>query len=409
MIDRLYTNAHLLCPNSGLDGPGSLLVRGGKIAAVGEAVSADDVGETIDCRGKILCPGFVDMQVFAADPAAAQKGGITASLLHPKPGAELDSPSKIRAILAGNRDQVARTVPMGAATRDLGGQEMAEIGLMHEAGVPAFGDGQNAVGDAGVLMRILTYAKHFSALVIQAAEEPSLTAGTCATLSDMSTRLGLPAAPSFAEAMMIARDLRLVEATGARFHIPIISCAESAALVRGAKAKGLPVTCGTTPAYFTFNEIAIGDYRTFSKLRPPLRLESDRRAIFDAVGDGTIDVICSGHFPLTEEDKRLPYDQAEPGMVGAETLLPLSLALVRDGAMDMAALIQRLAATPARILGLPTGTLKSGAPADLALIDIDAPWKVSSKTLVSAAGNTPVDGLPVQGKALSTWLGRWTS
>lgn len=408
MGKRLYTNAHLICPATGLDESGTLLVEDGKIAAVGHAVADIGSAEMIDCRGKILCPGFVDMQVFAADPQSARKGGVTTSLLHPKPGAELDSPSKIRAILAGNRDQVARTVPMGAATRDLGGQEMAEIGLMHAAGVPAFGDGQSAVADAGVLMRILTYAKHFGALVIQAAEEPSLTAGTCATLSDMSIRLGLPAAPSFAEAMMIRRDVRLVEATGARFHIPIISCAESADVVRAAKAKGLPITCGTTPAYFTFNEIAIGDYRTFSKLRPPLRLDSDRLAILEAVGDGTIDVICSGHDPLTEEAKRLPYDQAEPGMVGSETLLPLSLLLVREGVLDLPALINALSTAPARILGLAAGQLTAGAPADLALIDSDAPWKVSSKTLVSAAGNTPVDGLPVQGKALNTWLGRWT-
>lgn len=408
MTDLLYKNAHLLCPLTDLDEPGCLLVRDGKIVAIGEHIIGASEAEIVDCRGKVLCPGVVDMQVFAADPKSAHKGGVTTSLLHPKPGAELDSPSKIRAILAGNRDQVARTIPMGAATRDLGGQEMAEIGLMHEAGVPAFGDGQSAVGDAGVFMRILTYAKHFDALVIQAAEEPSLTAGTCATLSDMSIRLGLPAAPSFAEAMMIARDLRLVEATGARFHIPIISCAESADLVRAAKAKGLPVTCGTTPAYFMLNEIAIGDYRTFSKLRPPLRLDSDRVAIEAAVADGTIDVICSGHFPLTEEDKRLPYDQADPGMVGAETLLALSLSLVRSGALSLKDLLHRISAAPSEILGLPCGQITIGAPADLALIDADAPWKVSSKTLVSAATNTPVDGLPVQGKALNTWLGRWT-
>lgn len=407
MPDILYQNAHLVCPQSGLDGPGSVLVRGGKITTIGDNIIAASGVETVNCKGKILCPGFVDMQVFAADPKAAQKGGITTSLLHPKPGSELDSPSKIRAILAGNRDQVARTLPMGAATRDLRGEEMAEIGLMVEAGVPAFGDGQNAIADAAVVMRILTYAKHFGALIVQAAEEPRLTAGTCATLSDLSIRLGLPAAPAFAEAMMIKRDLRLVEATGARFHIPIISCAESADVVRAAKAQGLPVTCGTTPAYFSYNEIAIGDYRTFSKLRPPLRVESDRQAIIEAVADSTIDVICSGHVPLTEEDKRLPYEQAEPGMVGAETLLPLSLTLVRDGKLTMAALIQRLSTTPARILGLSGGTLEIGAPADLALIDPDAPWQVSAKSLVSAAKNTPVDGLPVQGKAIKTWLGTW--
>lgn len=408
MTDRLYQNAHLLCPATDLDEPGCLLARDGKIVAIGEHIIGASEAEVIDCKGKVLCPGFVDMQVFAADPKSACKGGITTSLLHPKPGAELDSPSKIRAILAGNRDQVARTIPMGAATRDLGGQEMAEIGLMYEAGVPAFGDGQGAVGDVGVFMRILTYAKHFDALVIQAAEEPSLTAGTCATLSDMSIRLGLPAAPSFAEAMMIARDLRLVEATGARFHIPIISCAESADLVRAAKAKGLPVTCGTTPAYFMLNEIAIGEYRTFSKLRPPLRLDRDRVAIQEAVADGTIDVICSGHFPLTEEDKRLPYDQAAPGMVGSETLLALSLSLVRGGSMSLKALLRCISAAPADILGLACGQITIGAPADLTLIDPEAPWKVSAKTLVSAASNTPVDGLPVQGKALNTWLGRWT-
>ncbi|MEM9878090.1 MAG: amidohydrolase family protein [Pseudomonadota bacterium] len=408
MATRLYTNARLICPASARDETGALLVTNGKITEIGQTIRAPDGAEKVDCGGKILCPGFIDMQVYSADPLAAREGGITTSLLQPAPGAELDSPSKIRAIMAGNRGQVARTIPMGAATRDLKGQEMAEIGLMHEAGVPAFGDGQSAVADASVFMRILTYAKHIGVPIMQAAEEPSLTAGTCATLSDSSVRLGLPAAPSFAEPMMIERDMRLVEATGAQLHIPVISCAQSAALIRQAKDAGLPVTCGTTPAYFTLNEIAIGDYRTFSKLRPPLRLESDRQAIFEAVADGTIDVIASGHFPLNEEEKRLPYDQAAAGMVGAETLLGLSLALVRDGALSLGALLAKLTAKPAEILNLPSGKLTPGTPADLALIDPDAPWVVNGQTLVSAAKNTPVDGLPLQGRAVKTWLGTWT-
>ncbi|MEM6834178.1 MAG: amidohydrolase family protein [Pseudomonadota bacterium] len=407
MADRLYQNAHLLCPATGLDGPGSLLARDGKIAATGDDIIAASDAETIDCHGKILCPGLIDMQVFAADPEAAAKGGVTTALLHPRRGAELDSPSKVRAIFAGNRGQTARTIPMGAATRDLAGHEMTEIGLMGEAGVPAFGDGRKTIADTAVFMRILTYASSFNTLILNAAEEPRLTEGTCATMTDLSVRLGLPAAPTFAEAMMIQRDLRLIEATGARLHIPIISCAESVALIADAKARGLTVTCGTTPAYFALNEIAIGEYATFAKLRPPLRTEDDRMAITKAIGDGVIDVICSGHHPLTEEEKRLPYDQAEAGMVGLETLLALSLNLVRDGVLSQSALLAMLTQKPADILQLSTGRLSIGAPADLALLDINAPWKVSKESLVSAAKNTPFDGLPVQGKATQTWLGRW--
>jgi dihydroorotase len=253
------------------------------------------------------------------------------------------------------------------------------------------------------MSRVLTYATGLGLPVIAHAEDASLTDGTVATESEFATRLGLPASPAYAEALMVARDIRLAEAAGARLHIAQATTAESLDLIRQAKQRGVAVTCGITPNHLLLNEISIGAWRSFARLSPPLRSEADRLAVVAAVRDGTIDIIASGHDPLTAEDKRLPYAQATPGAVGLETLLPLALTLVHNGAMTLLDLLALLTANPASLFGLPTGSLLPGTPADLVLLDPDAPWRISDASLTSQAKNTPFDGQPTAGRVVMTW------
>jgi len=255
------------------------------------------------------------------------------------------------------------------------------------------------------MLRLLQYASAFDLVVVSHAEDAALTAAAVATAGEFATRLGLAAAPAYAEAVAVARDLRLAEAAGVRLHFRQVTTAESLDMIRAAKARGVRVSCGVTPAHFLLNEQATSGYRTFAQLSPPLRHEDDRQAVIAALLDGTIDVIASGHDPRSQEDKRLPFADAAPGMVGAETLLALGLALVRDHGMALADLIGRMTAMPAALFGLPGGRLSAGAPADLMLFDPDAPWRIDDSALVASAGNTPFNGLPVQGRVAMTVKG----
>jgi len=252
---------------------------------------------------------------------------------------------------------------------------------------------------------MLVYAAALGLTVIAHAEDEGLTAGAVATDGEMATRLGLSSAPAIAEAMAIARDLLLVEEVGAPIHFRQVTTRRGLDLIRDAKAKGLPVTCGITPAHLFLSDTATGDFRTFARLSPPLRSEDDRHACLAAVADGTIDVLASGHDPRGPEDKRLPFAEALPGMAGAETLLAMGLGLVRDGHVTPARLFDLLAANPARLLGLDAGRLEPGTEADLILIDEGAPWQVDAKKMAAYAGNTPFDGMPVQGRATALWKG----
>jgi dihydroorotase len=382
---------------------GGVLVEGERIAAVG-AFAVPDGAATIDARGKLVAPGIVDLGVFRVDGPAFRFGGIVRAALMPDQAPALDDPGLIqRAAYSGKPDIWVH--PLAAATRGLAGQELAELGLMKAAGARAVATGRRWIADSGVMHRLLSYAAAFDLVVVAHSEDGGLTGAAVATAGETATRLGLHAAPACAEAMAIARDLALVESTGAAVHFRQVTTAAGFDLVRAGKARGLPVTCGITPAHLFLSDLATADFRTFAHLSPPLRSEADRQAALQAVADGTVDVLASGHDPRGPEDKRLPFADAAPGAAGAETLLPLSLNLVRDGLISMERLFALLAANPARLLGLDGGTLAVGAPADLILVDPDAPWRVDSDKMRAAAGNTPFDKLPVQGRVLRLWKG----
>lgn len=380
----------------------NLLVTDGRISAINPA-NLPNGTETVDAKGQWLAPGIIDLGVFATDKPAFHFGGITRAALMPDSG-PLDGAGLVeRAAKGGKPDLWVH--PLAAATKGLEGRELAEIGLMKQAGARAVSTGRARIADAGVMRRVLSYAASLGLVTIIHAEDEGLTAGAVATDGEMATRLGLASAPAIAEAMAIARDLALVEETGAPVHFRQVTTARGLDLIRAAKARGLPVLCGITPAHLFLSDTAIGDFRTFARLSPPLRSEDDRHACLAAIADGTIDILSSGHDPRGPEDKRLPFAEALPGMAGAETLLAMGLQLVRDGHVTPARLFDLLAATPACLLGLDAGRIEPGCQADLILIDEGTPWQVDAKKMAAWAGNTPFDGMPVQGRATAVWKG----
>jgi len=396
-----FTNARLVCPVQG-ERTGDLLVRDGVIAAFGADIPAE--AARINCGGRVLAPGIVDLGVFAVDRPAFRAGGIVRVALMPDQSPVLDDPGLVqRASLIGKPDLWIH--PIAAATRGLAGRELAEAALCASAGARALGTGAGWIADSAVMARVLSYARDLDLAVIAHAEDGGLAAGAVATAGETASRMGLPAAPALAEALAVARDLLLAEETGAQLHLRQVTTAAAFELVRAAKRRGVRVTCGITPAHLLLNDAAVIDFRTYARLSPPLRDEADRRACLAAVADGTVDLLCSGHQPQGPEAKRLPFTDAEPGMAGAETLLPLALTLVRDGHADLPRLFAMLSAAPARLLGLAVGTLEVGMPADLLLFDQHAPWRIDAATMKAAASNTPFDGLPVQGRVLRLWKG----
>ncbi|KRB85722.1 dihydroorotase [Sphingomonas sp. Root710] len=396
-------NAKLVDPVAGTVSNGGVLIRDRHIAATGAFDLPADI-ETIDAKGAHLAPGLIDLGIFAIDMPAFTAGGITRAVLMPDQSPPLDHAALVqRAAAAGKPDVWIH--PLAAATKGLRGEELAEIGLMKAGGACAVATGRDWIADSGVMHRLLSYAHSLGLPVISHAEDSGLTAGAVATEGEYATRMGLPAAPAAAEAMAVARDIMLAEQSGARLHFRQLSTARAFDLVRDAKRRGLPVSCGISPAHLLLSDVAIGGFRTFARLSPPLRAEDDRQAALAALADGTIDLICSSHDPQGPEAKRLPFADAEAGMSGAETLLTLSLALVRDGVIDLPRLIALLSSAPALLLGLPGGTLDVGGEADLVLFDPDTPWRIDSDHMASRAGNTPFDGLPVQGKVLKTIKG----
>lgn len=376
---------------------GTVLVEDETIAAVGPVTPPDDA-QIIDAKGMIVAPGIIDLGVFKTDKPAFHFAGIIRAALMPDQSPVLDDPGLVQhAARAGKPDFWVH--PLGAATRGLEGEDLAEMAMMRAAGARAIATGRSWIADSGVMLRVLRYAAALDLTVVTHGEDGGLTARAVASDGETASRLGLPSAPACAESIAIARDVALAREAGARLHVRLVSTKAGFDLIRAAKSEGLPVTCGTSPAYLFLNDSAVSDFRTFARLSPPLRSENDRLATVAAVADGTVDVLTSGHDPRGPEDKRLPFEDASPGLAGAETLLPLALNLVREGHLTENRLMALLAANPAKILGLKAGQLAPSAPADLILIDPDVPWIVDSAKMAAAAGNTPFDKLPVQGRA----------
>lgn len=413
-------NARLVDPETGYDGPGGALIADGRLTAVGPKVTAQVVpgtARTIDCGGRVLAPGLIDSRVFVGEPGfehketlasaslAAAAGGVTTILTQPNTKPVIDGVSLVEYVARRRGDDILVNIhPMAAATKKLEGREMTEIGLLTQAGAVAFTDGRQAVADASVLWKILKYGRMFDALVVQHAAEPTLSTGVM-NGGELATRLGLSSQSPYAELIQVERDIRLVEATGGRLHFADVSTAAALSAIRAAKAAGLPITCGVTPPHFALNELAVGDYRTFAKLSPPLRAEDDRMAVVAALQEGLIDVIASGHDPQDPESKRLPFALAEYGAVGLETLLPISLELYHNGHLSLVQVVDLLTRRPARLFRLPGGRLAQGAPADLVVFDPDVGVRVDPDQFKSKSKNSPFDGHPTQGKVIMTLVG----
>ena len=382
---------------------GDILISGDKIAAIG-AFDIPANAEIIDAKGQHVAPGIVDFGVFSVDKKACIAGGITRIALMPDLTPPLDDPGLVqRAALAAKPDLWVH--PLAAATNGLAGTELAEYGLMRKAGAKAVSTGRNWIADSGVMLRALAYAHSLGLVLVSHPEDSGLTRHAVATAGEAATRLGLPHAPAAAEAIAMARDIALVRETGAALHFRQVTTAAGFDLVRAAKAEGLRITCGISPAHLLLSDIAVNDYRTYAHLSPPLRAESDRQAACAALKDGTIDVLCSAHDPRGPEAKRLPFADAAPGMAGAETLLALGLGFVRDELIDLPRLFGLLSGAPSHLLGVNSGALAKDAPADLVLFTPETPWQIRGEAFVASAANTPFEGLPVQGRVTATLKG----
>jgi len=411
-------NAHLIDPQNGTVDQGNILIKEGVIAARGAIVSAPGK-ETriIDCAGKYLAPGIIDIGVKVCEPGerhkesfksaglAAAAGGITTIVTRPDTVPAIDTPETLEFIRRRAMDaSIVNVLPMAALTKGREGREMTEIGFLQDAGAVGFTDCDRVVRDVKVLTRALSYARSLGAWVMGHPQDPYLSEGAAVTSGKFATLRGLPGVSPLAERMGVDRDISLIEMTGASYHFDQITTARAVPALARAKSNGLNITAGTSIHHLTLNEFDVAEYRTFFKLKPPLRSEDDRLAIIDALKDGTIDIISSMHTPQDEESKRLPFEEAASGAVGLETLLPAALRLYHGGLLDLPSLFRAMSLNPAKRLGLPAGRLEVGAPADLVLFDPDAPFVLNRFGLLSKSKNTPFDEARMQGKVLRTFV-----
>lgn len=412
-----FINARLIDPASNRDEPGGLVVKDGTIADIGPHLrrNAPDGVEVVDCKGHVLAPGLIDAQVFTGEPGfehretlktashAAAAGGVTTIVVMPETNPVIDQVALVDFIQRRARDNaIVHVHTMAAMTKGLKGEEMTEIGLLKRAGAIAFSNGKSSVANTRVMRNVLLYAKDFDALIVHHTEDPYLSNGGAMNSGEVAARLALSGVPKAAETIILERDVRLVEMTGGRYHAATISCADSLDVVRAAKARKLPVTCGVSINHLTLNENDIGSYRTFFKVRPPLRSDEDRAAMIRGVGAGDIDIIVSSHDPQDADDKRRPFAEATDGAVGLETLLPAALRLHHSGELPLLSIFRAMTLNPARLLGLHSGRLSKGAIADIILVDLSKPWVLNKDLLRSRSKNSPFDESKLQGRVLRT-------
>jgi len=409
-------NARIIDPATERDEMGTLIIEKGRIKDFGGDIAPE--GDIIDAGGKILAPGLVDMRVSTGEPGresketlasagrAAVAGGITSIVVTPETKPVLDDVSLVEYIKRrGKKKSLARVYLSGALTQNLDGQNMTELGLMSNAGAVMFSNGKDPIADSLLMRRMLSYSSAFNALIANRPVDPSLSQGSCAHESDLTSRLGLVGTPSTAERIMAERDVALAELTGGRLLIDLISSAETVDVITRAKSRDLDVACSVSINHLALNEIDIGDYRTFAKLDPPLRTEEDRLALLEGVNSGVIDVIVSDHDPRPAGEKRLPFQDAASGAVGLEILLAAGLSQVADGTLGLMAFLKAVTCNPADLLGLNAGRIAVGAKADLVIIDPHAPWVCQSEDLRSRSKNTPFDGRRLTGRAVMTFVG----
>jgi len=417
----LLANAHIIDPSRDVDSPGDVLIADGVIRDARRGIGAAGVPEGTDivnCAGRIVAPGLIDMRAFVGEPGASHRetfasasqaaaaGGITTIICQPDTSPVIDNSATVDFVLRRARDTAIVNIhPMAALTKGLRGEEMTEIGLLKAAGAVAFTEGDRSIMNAQVMRRILTYARDFDALVVHHTEDPHLVGDGVMNEGEFASRLGLLGIPNAAEAVVLERDMRLVALSGGRYHAASLSCTDSLQILRRARDAGLKVSASVSINHLALNENDIGPYRTFLKLSPPLRSEVDRAALVEALASGLIDVVMSDHNPQDVEAKRLPFAEAAAGAIGLETLLPAGLRLVHNGELKLYDLIRAASTRPAELLGLPGGSLRPGAPADVIVIDADVPWVVDPANLNSRCKNTPFDEARFTGRVVRTIVG----
>ncbi len=414
----LLTNARIVDPSRDMDIAGDVLIADGVVRDAQRGIRASGVPEgteVIDCKGKLVAPGLVDMRAFVGEPGAeyretfasasqaAAAGGVTTIVSQPDTNPVIDDPAIVDFVMRRARDTaVVHVHPMGALTKGLAGQEMAELGLLKAAGAVAFTDGQKSVTNAQVMRRALTYASDFDALIVHQTEDPDLIGDGVMNEGEFAARLGLHGIPKAAETVMLERDVRLVALTQGRYHAASVTCGDSLEVLRRAKDQGLAITASASINHLTLNEVDIASYRTFFKVAPPLRAEEDRAALVQALADGLLDVVMSDHNPQDVETKRLPFAEAAPGAIGLETMFAAGLRLVHSGELPLLTLLRAMSTRPAALLGLPGGSLKPGSPADVIVADLDTPWVLDPDALKSKCKNTPFDEARLQGRVTRT-------
>ncbi len=420
MSITVFSHARIVDPSRGLDETGSVVIEDGRIAAAGRDAlnqGAPEGAVIIDCAGKTIIPGLIDSRVFIGEPGgehretiasasqAAAAGGVTSVVMMPDTDPVIDNVALVEFVLRTARDTACVNIfPAAAITKGLEGREMTEFGLLREAGAVAFTDGRHTVANSLVMRRALTYARDFSATIVHETLDADLASSGVMNEGLYASWLGLSGIPREAETIPLERDLALARLTRGNYHAAKISTGMAADAIRRARGDGANVSAGVAIHNLALNEHDVGEYRTFFRLAPPLRAEEDRLAMIEALKDGTVDLIVSSHDPQDVDTKRLPFSDAAAGAIGLETLLSVALRLHHNGEVPLIRIVEALSTAPARLFGLPGGTLKPGAPADLALVDLDEPWVVNESGIRSRSKNTCFEGARLQGRVLQTMV-----